>query len=70
MVVFAFGTPSSGIPPEWAAATNRPGVNLIASLTDAAADEICRRAEEVRQPQDIVVVSAHWGTNWGYRRRR
>ena len=66
VIVFAFGTPSSGIPHGWAAAVNRPGVNLITSLTDAAADEICRRAEEVRRPHDIVVVSAHWGTNWGY----
>ena len=66
VVVFAFGTPSGGIPHGWAAAVNEPGVNLIASLTDVAADELCRRAEEVRQPGDIVVVSAHWGTNWGY----
>jgi poly-gamma-glutamate capsule biosynthesis protein CapA/YwtB (metallophosphatase superfamily) len=66
VVVLAFGTPSSGIPQGWAAARNRPGVNLIASLSDAAADELCGRVEEVRQPHDIVVVSAHWGTNWGY----
>ena len=66
VVVFAIGTPSSGIPDGWAAAVNRPGVNLIASLTDRAAGELCRRTEEVRQPNDIVVVSAHWGTNWGY----
>ena len=66
VVVFAFGTPSSGIPQGWAAAPNRPGVRLLASLTDAAADELCRRAGEVRQPHDVVVVSVHWGTNWGY----
>ena len=66
VVVFAFGTSSSGIPLGWAAAADRPGVTLIPSLTDVAADELCRRAEEVRQPHDIVVVSAHWGTNWGY----
>ena len=66
MVVFAFGTPSSGIPQGWAAAANRPGVNLVASLTEKAADELCRRTEEVRQPGDIVVVSVHWGSNWGY----
>jgi poly-gamma-glutamate capsule biosynthesis protein CapA/YwtB (metallophosphatase superfamily) len=66
VVVFAFGTPSSGIPHGWAAARKRPGVNLISSLTDGAADELCRRTEEVRQPNDIVVVSVHWGTNWGY----
>jgi poly-gamma-glutamate capsule biosynthesis protein CapA/YwtB (metallophosphatase superfamily) len=66
VIVFAFGTPSSGIPHGWAAAPNRPGVNLVASLTDAAADELCRRTEQVRQPHDIVVVSTHWGSNWGY----
>jgi poly-gamma-glutamate synthesis protein (capsule biosynthesis protein) len=41
-------------------------VHLITSLTDAAADELCRQAAEVRQPGDIVVVSAQWGSNWGY----
>jgi poly-gamma-glutamate synthesis protein (capsule biosynthesis protein) len=35
-------------------------------LTRKAADELCRRIEEVRQPDDIVVVSVHWGSNWGY----
>ena len=45
VVVFAFGTPSSGVPQDWAAAVNRAGINLIAPLTDAAADELCRRAD-------------------------
>jgi poly-gamma-glutamate synthesis protein (capsule biosynthesis protein) len=66
VVVFAFGTPSSGIPHGWAAAANRPGVHLVAYLTREAAVELCRRIDEVRQPDDIVVVSAHWGSNWGY----
>jgi len=66
VVVFAFGTPSSGIPTEWAASQDRPGVHVIATLTDAAADELCRRAANARQPGDLVVVSVHWGSNWGY----
>jgi poly-gamma-glutamate synthesis protein (capsule biosynthesis protein) len=66
VVVIAFGTPSSGIPQGWAAAGHRPGVHLIASLTDRAADELCRHTEQIRQPADLVVVSAHWGPNWGY----
>jgi poly-gamma-glutamate capsule biosynthesis protein CapA/YwtB (metallophosphatase superfamily) len=66
VVVFAFGSPSSGIPQGWAAAKHRPGVHLLSSLTDAAANELCRWTEEVRQPKDIVVVSVHWGSNWGY----
>jgi poly-gamma-glutamate capsule biosynthesis protein CapA/YwtB (metallophosphatase superfamily) len=66
VVVFAFGTPSSGIPIDWAAGQHRPGVHLIASLGDAAADQLCRRAAGVRRPGDLVVVSVHWGSNWGY----
>jgi poly-gamma-glutamate capsule biosynthesis protein CapA/YwtB (metallophosphatase superfamily) len=66
VVVFAFGTPSSGIPTEWAAREGRPGVQVIATLTDAAADELCRRAADVRRPGDLVVFSVHWGSNWGY----
>ena len=67
VLVFAFGTPSSGVPYEWRATNNSPGVHVIAALSDAAADELCRQVEEARQPGDIAVVSAHWGGNWGYR---
>jgi poly-gamma-glutamate capsule biosynthesis protein CapA/YwtB (metallophosphatase superfamily) len=67
LLIFAFGSPSSGIPYGWAAAEDRPGVCLVNTLGGAAADELCRRVQEVRQPDDVVVVSAHWGSNWGYR---
>lgn len=66
LVVFAFGTPSSGIPHGWGATHDRPGVSLVGSLSDAVADDMCRAAADVRQPTDLVVVSVHWGTNWGY----
>jgi poly-gamma-glutamate synthesis protein (capsule biosynthesis protein) len=67
VLVFAFGSPSSGIPYGWAATQDRPGVHLVPALADAAADDLCRRMREVRQPGDLVIVSAHWGSNWGYR---
>jgi poly-gamma-glutamate capsule biosynthesis protein CapA/YwtB (metallophosphatase superfamily) len=67
LLILAFGSPSSGIPYGWAAADGRPGVYVLNALTNAAADELCRRVQEVRQPGDVVVVSAHWGSNWGYR---
>ena len=55
MIVFAIGTPSSGIPHGWAAGEDRPGVHVITSLTAAAADRLCRAAEDVRRPGDVVV---------------
>jgi poly-gamma-glutamate capsule biosynthesis protein CapA/YwtB (metallophosphatase superfamily) len=64
--IFAFGSPSSGIPSDWAATDNTPGVHVIPALSDAAADELCRRMLQARQPGDLIVVSAHWGGNWGY----
>ena len=67
ILVFAFGSPSSGVPYGWAATEDQPGVHFLPVLTEALADELCRRVREVRQPGDITVVSAHWGSNWGYR---
>jgi poly-gamma-glutamate capsule biosynthesis protein CapA/YwtB (metallophosphatase superfamily) len=66
ILIFAFGSPSSGIPSDWAATEDRPGVHVIPTLSDAAADELCRQMLQARQPGDLIVVSAHWGGNWGY----
>ena len=66
LLVFCCGTASSGIPPHWAATATRPGINLLPSLFPAAADALIARARAVRQDGDLVVVSVHWGSNWGY----
>ena len=66
MLVLSCGTASSGIPPQWAATSARPGVNLLPGLSPAAADALAARARSVRQGGDLVVVSVHWGSNWGY----
>jgi poly-gamma-glutamate synthesis protein (capsule biosynthesis protein) len=67
VLIFAFGSPSSGVPTDWSATDNTPGVHVIPVLSDAAADELCRQIRQARQPGDLTVVSAHWGGNWGYR---
>jgi len=66
VLVFCCGTASSGIPPDWAATATRPGVNLLPGLVPAAADTLAAQARAVRQDGDLVVVSIHWGSNWGY----
>jgi poly-gamma-glutamate capsule biosynthesis protein CapA/YwtB (metallophosphatase superfamily) len=65
-VIVACGTASAGIPPGWAAAPGWPGVNLLPDLSPATADDLIRRVHADRQPGDVVVVSMHWGSNWGY----
>jgi poly-gamma-glutamate capsule biosynthesis protein CapA/YwtB (metallophosphatase superfamily) len=66
VVVFSFGTTSSGVPLSWAATTDRPGIALLPDLSDRTAAAITGRVVRVRRPGDIVVVSVHWGSNWGY----
>lgn len=65
-VIFACGDGSSGIPRSWAATATRPGVDFLPSLSDAAADDVIARVRAVKQRGDVVVVSIHWGSNWGY----
>ncbi|MDT3443364.1 MULTISPECIES: CapA family protein [unclassified Pseudofrankia] len=66
LLVLAFGVPSSGIPPTWAAVGDRPGVDVVPELSDAAADDVAARARRGRQPGDVAIASIHWGANWGY----
>ena len=64
VLVFAVGTLSSGIPPDWAPAGDGPGVALT-ELTDDAAEALAASVRAARGPSDTVVVSIHWGSNWG-----
>ncbi|WP_225847013.1 CapA family protein [Streptomyces sp. HPF1205] len=66
VLVFARGMRSSGIPYEWAAGEDRPGVAFVPGPSPAAASCVTDRIRQVKRPGDIVVVSLHWGPNWGY----
>ena len=66
VLVFAYGTAGSGIPPDWAAEADRPGINYLAEPSMDAAHRIAEAVSAVRRPGDVVVVSVHWGGNWGY----
>lgn len=65
-LLFALGAASSGIPPAWAAAATRAGVAFLSEVSAAAARAVAARIAAVRRPEDLVVVSIHWGGNWGY----
>jgi poly-gamma-glutamate capsule biosynthesis protein CapA/YwtB (metallophosphatase superfamily) len=66
LFVFALGSESSGIPPSWAATQERPGVHFLSELSEASVEDIKHRIERLKRPGDVVVVSVHWGSNWGY----
>lgn len=66
VIVFSFGASSSGIPRQWAAREDRPGVDLLDDLSPTTVAAIGQRVRAVKRPGDIVVASIHWGGNWGY----
>ncbi len=43
-----------------------PGINLLPDLTEGSAERVAEAVSLFKQPHDIVVVSVHWGSNWGY----
>ncbi len=67
VLVFGFGTESSGIPRSWAATDERPGVALLEDLSEAEAREIESAVRGLKRAGDVAIASIHWGDNWGYR---
>ena len=66
VLVWSVAMPSSGVPPHWSATEDRAGVAFLPDASDASAAAIAERIDRVREPGDLVVVSVHWGSNWGY----
>ena len=66
VLIFAFGAESSGIPRDWAAQSDRPGVELLDDLSESTVRRIAARVRALKHAGDIVVASIHWGGNWSY----
>jgi poly-gamma-glutamate synthesis protein (capsule biosynthesis protein) len=66
VIVFSYGLRTSGIPFNWAASEDKPGVNLLKNLSDQTVRHIKAKVEAAKQQGDIIVASIHWGNNWGY----
>ena len=66
IAVFAVGCADAGVPPWWAAAADRPGVHALGDLTDESVRKLRHAIEGWRRPDTVVVLSIHWGPNWGY----
>lgn len=66
VIIFSYGSETSGIPDAWAAKPNLSGVNLLPDLSGKTIKMISNQVKTVKQTGDIVVFSIHWGGNWGY----
>jgi poly-gamma-glutamate capsule biosynthesis protein CapA/YwtB (metallophosphatase superfamily) len=66
VMVFSYATTSSGVPRSWAAKSELSGVNLLSDLSDQTAGKVVSHIQERTRPDDVVIFSVHWGSNWGY----
>ncbi|MGW4296812.1 CapA family protein, partial [Micromonospora chersina] len=66
LLVWSVGAVSSGVFPQWAARDERPGVAYLPEVSAASAAALGARIAGTARPTDLVVVSVHWGSNWGH----
>ncbi|HZZ78230.1 MAG TPA: CapA family protein [Gemmataceae bacterium] len=66
VVVFSFGSQTSGIPADWSASDERAGVNLLDDLSQSDIERIQRGVARVKRENDVAIASIHWGANWVY----
>ncbi|MCR4324428.1 MAG: CapA family protein [Candidatus Curtissbacteria bacterium] len=53
--------------PQWEAAKNKPGIFYVpVDLKDRRAKRLLELVKKTRDDVKILIVSAHWGSNWGY----
>jgi poly-gamma-glutamate capsule biosynthesis protein CapA/YwtB (metallophosphatase superfamily) len=66
VLVYAFGMESAGVPAAWRAQERGAGVNWLADLSGRSLDAVARSIAARKRSGDVVVVSVHWGANWGF----
>jgi len=66
VLLFSFGSTTSGVLSEWSATGTGAGVNLLDDLSEATAARTAEAMRQFQQPGDLLIASIHWGSNWGY----
>lgn len=66
LLVFSYGMPGAGVPVQWAAEEGRGGVNLLRDLPKERAQQVIEHIRSYKKEGDRVLMSLHWGGNWGY----
>lgn len=66
VLVFSFGSTTSGIPWQWGATKDRRGINLLKDLSKDTARGIASQMRDFKLSGDVTIASIHWGGNWGH----
>jgi poly-gamma-glutamate capsule biosynthesis protein CapA/YwtB (metallophosphatase superfamily) len=66
LLVFGYAMDSAGVPESWAAGATSPGVNFLSDLSAETRASTVESIKRQSRPEDLVIFSVHWGSNWGY----
>jgi poly-gamma-glutamate synthesis protein (capsule biosynthesis protein) len=66
VAVFSVGCSDAGVATSWSADETTPGVHVLAEPSIGAARRLRSVIEPWREPHTVVVLSIHWGPNWGF----
>ncbi len=66
LLVFSYASTCSGTSLSWKATQGTPGINVLNGPGTASISNVIRDVRSHRKPGDRVVISIHWGDNWGY----
>lgn len=66
LTIVSLALTDSGVPRSWRPGTATPGVALIEPDVDAAVDAVRRAVPDRSALGGPLLVSIHWGSNWGY----
>jgi poly-gamma-glutamate synthesis protein (capsule biosynthesis protein) len=64
--IFTVGDISSGIPYNWKATTNKPGIHLINIHNNNDIIEYINYINNNTNNNDYIIVSIHWSSNWNW----
>jgi len=65
VLVWGCASQTSGVPADWAAGRERSGVALLPDFSDETAARLADQVTRLRRGDEHVIVSIHWGGNWG-----
>ena len=67
VLVFSAGHASSGVLEQWRASSSQEGVHIIDfHILQKGLGQLKEMIKECKRPGDLVVLSIHWGGNWGF----
>jgi poly-gamma-glutamate synthesis protein (capsule biosynthesis protein) len=66
LLAFSYGSPTAGVPSAWRATDDSRGINFLPDLSKESSTLVIRHIQRFKQEGDRVIVSIHWGSNWGY----